>query len=299
MNLESLAASASDFLTAMAGVAKCAIRSRRPSPAGPVRTKPLVILANGPSLRQTLAEEGDLLRESLTMAVNFAANTPDFHTLRPDFYTMVDPHFFRSEESDPNVRRLWENLAKTNWPMTLFLPANMRREISHASGNPVSRLPQCVTLRWINLTPAEGWKPLAQRLYRAGLAMPRPRNVLIASLMAALREGFREIVIAGADHTWTRDLWVDDRNRVISVQPHFYKDNEKELDRVAQEYAGIPLHRILGSMTVAFRSYHLISGYAESLGASIVNATPGSFIDAFPRAATVAEAIETIHRNGK
>ena len=113
--------------------------------------------------------------------------------------------------------------------------------------------------------------------------MPRPRNVLIASIMIALREGYRDIYIVGADHTWSRDLWVDEKNRVISVQKHFYKDNDKEFERVAQEYAGYHLHDILNSLTIAFRSYHQISAYSAKIGAKITNCTPGSFIDAFPR----------------
>ena len=113
--------------------------------------------------------------------------------------------------------------------------------------------------------------------------MPRPRNVLIASIMVALREGYRRIDLVGADHTWSRDIWVDDRNRVISVQKHFYEDNAKEFERVAQEYAGYHLHDILNSLTIAFRSYHQIAAYAASIGADIRNCTPGSFIDAFPR----------------
>ncbi len=101
--------------------------------------------------------------------------------------------------------------------------------------------------------------------------------------MIALREGYRDIYIVGADHTWSRDLWVDDKNRVISVQKHFYKDNEKEFERVAQEYAGYHLHDIMNSLTIAFRSYHQIKAYADKIEAKITNCTPGSFIDAFPR----------------
>ena len=52
---------------------------------------------------------------------------------------------------------------------------------------------------------------------------------------------------------------------------------------MAQEYAGYHLHDILNSLTIAFRSYHQIAGYAAKIGAKITNCTPGSFIDAFPR----------------
>ena len=113
--------------------------------------------------------------------------------------------------------------------------------------------------------------------------MPRPRNVLIPSLMVGLRMGYRRIVIVGADHTWTRTLSVDDQNRVVSIQPHFYKDNDKEQERVASVYRDVRLHEVLGSMAIAFRSYHAIADYAARCDVSILNATPGSFIDAFPR----------------
>lgn len=239
-------------------------------------------MANGPSLRTVLDSDIDRLAKETTLAVNFAANAPEYFRLRPDYYVLADPHFFTGTKKDPNVGRLWENIRKTGWPMTLFLPIQHRKTIRRFFGETGS-LPESIEVKWFNLTPAEGWRPIVHYLYRKGLATPRPRNVLIASLMIALREGFRDIVIVGADHTWTQSLWVDDKNRVVSVQPHFYKDREKELDRVASEYAGYHLHDILGSMSVAFRSYHRIADYAHSTGAKIVNATPGSFIDAFPR----------------
>ena len=76
---------------------------------------------------------------------------------------------------------------------------------------------------------------------------------------------------------------MDDENFVVSVQPHFYKDNDEEHKRVRSAYAGLHLHDVLGSMTIAFRSYWHVKGYADSRGVGILNATPGSMIDAFPR----------------
>ena len=62
--------------------------------------------------------------------------------------------------------------------------------------------------------------------------MPRPRNVLVPSLMTAIREGYSRIVLTGRMPSWSKSLWVTDNNRVVTVQPHFYEDNEKERDRV-------------------------------------------------------------------
>lgn len=262
-----------------ASLAKTLLKSRRPSGASAPAGRTLVIMGNGPSLRSFI-EAGPEVREGFDlMAVNFAANAPEFRALRPQLYILADPHFFNGFATDPNVRRLWENLSAVNWPMVLWLPLSHKAMVWPLIGSPA---PQ-VELRWFNLTPVEGRGPLARALISHGYGMPRPRNVLIPAIMTALRSGYRRIYLVGADHTWSRTLWVDEENRVVSVQPHFYKDNEKESARVASEYAGYHLHDILGSLTIAFRSYFDIREYADCIGAEIINATPGSFIDAFPR----------------
>ena len=114
--------------------------------------------------------------------------------------------------------------------------------------------------------------------------MPRPRNVLIPSIMAAIAMGFKEIYLTGADHSWMKTISVNDNNQVVSIQPHFYKDNDKELARVRTDYLHRPLHTILDSFRIAFASYHTIARFAATRGIRIVNSTPGSYIDAFPRA---------------
>lgn len=276
--LDKIARALSLFASDMASLAKVALLSRHPRrrlPTDPSRA--IIILGNGPSLRQAIDNDRDALDALPLMGVNFFANTPDFATLSPEYYILADGHFFDGLKTDPNVERLWENLAATDWKMTLFVPANRcdtaRRLLKDSP----------VEIRTFNLTPLEGHPSLTHFLIRRGLGMPRPRNVLIPAIMTALGEGFGRIYIAGADHSWSKTLSVDDRNRVLSRQPHFYEDNEKELDRVAAEYAGYHLHDILHSLTVAFRSYHHILAYSRSIGAEIINVTPGSMIDAFPR----------------
>lgn len=243
----------------------------------------IIVMGNGPSLKRVIAEDFEVLMSTPRMAVNFAANAPEYNRLRPEYYVMADPHFFFGAESDPNVARLWESLRATDWDMTLWLPARYRRRLTRGGAGLLAGLPGCVKVKWFNMTPSEGCGMLTVKLIDWGLVMPRPRNVLIPAVMCAIREGYEEIVLVGADHSWLQSLWVDDKNRVVSVQPHFYADNHKELDRVAQEYAGYHLHDILQSMTVAFKSYFDIKSYSERRGVKIYNATEGSFIDAFDR----------------
>ncbi|MEZ3532060.1 MAG: hypothetical protein K1V90_03185 [Muribaculaceae bacterium] len=279
MKIEKIQNFAGTLAASAASLIKVALMSKGVSPqssAGEGRS--VVVMGNGPSLRKTIDEDGEWLCSHDLMAVNFAANTPDFFKLRPRFYVMADGHFFSGNATDPNVARLWGELGKVSWKMSLWVPSKCRhlaKALVIGNSN--------IELKTFNLTPVEGAGWLKRVLLDSGLGMPRPRNVMIPAIMVAMREGYKKIYLCGADHTWTQTLSVDDENFVVSVQPHFYKDNDDEHKRVRAAYAGLHLHDVLGSMSIAFRSYWELADYARKRGVEIVNATPGSMIDAFPR----------------
>lgn len=237
----------------------------------------IVVMGNGPSLAQTIAEHGERLATMPTMAVNFAAIAPEFTRLRPEYYIMVDPLFFTPSDQ-PNMQRLRRALADVDWDMTLIVP----------QGKVVALDPTIIANKHIhplciNAVGLEGWRWLTHWAYTHRLGMPRPRNVLIPAIMAAAWLGFGTIYVAGADHSWMRTIAVDDDNNVISVQPHFYKDDASEQKRVDTTYRGYRLHDIVHSFYVAFRSYHLLAAWARRRHIDIFNVTPGSYIDAFDR----------------
>lgn len=272
-----------NLLATILTLAKAAVKSRSVGRGEPQKDRSnggdsIIIMGNGPSLKEMIDNRLDALMSMPRMAVNFAANADDFDILLPQHYLLADPHFFEAAQSDPNVVKLWKNLAKVDWDMTLHVP--VRAKLPDAFSR---NLPTNIKLERFNMTPGEGFDFFIHPLYERGLAMPRPRNVLVPAMMQAMAAGYRRIYLTGADHTWIHDLYVDDLNRVVSVQPHFYDDNKEELDRVAQTYAGLHLHDVLGSFVVALRSYHQIKNYADKIGCEIYNATPGSLIDAFPR----------------
>lgn len=265
----------SQAAASVASLIKVSLMSKRPFPAGQ-NSGELVILGNGPSLNQTMAERRDFLKGHELMAVNFAANTPMFTDLKPQLYILADPHFFVRTD-DANVSRLWQNLNSVTWPLTLFVPVKYKNKVKSLIAN------NYISIKLFNMTPADGFRWLRHMLYSSGLAMPRPRNVLIPAIMVAMRAGYKRIFLAGADHTWSKTLSVDDQNRVVSIQPHFYKEDSREEERVKTEYMNYPLHQILDSLRIAFAAYHDIAAYAPTRGVEVINITPGSFIDAFPR----------------
>lgn len=255
-------------------LAKAAILSKRlhfPKSEG----KRIIIMGNGPSLADTINEHAQTLHNTPLMAVNFAANTPQFQQLKPRYYLLADPHFFKGS-NDENVGRLFDNLRNATWRMTLFVPFPALKKVRQLVGETIETV-------GYNLLAAEGNKRICNRLFNSGRAMPRPRNVLVPSIMTALKMGYHEIYVVGADHTWIQTLQVDNNNHIVSIQPHFYKEDDKEIERVRRTYVDIPLHQVLDSLGIALRSYHALNRYAHSIGAHIYNATPVSLIDAFER----------------
>lgn len=274
----------SDFFVRLGATAKStvkiALQSRRPTVSmaeGARKGEALIIMGNGPSLADVIATNARELASSRTMALNFAANAEEFTLLKPDFYLLADPHFFEGRGSDPNVGRMFSRFnTEVTWPMTLYVPTG-HSAASLGIDNPNIRVEN------FNFVGAEGFGWFEDFAYSTGLAMPRPRNVLVPAIMTAIEAGFREIYLTGADHGWLTTLSVTDDNEVVSIQPHFYKDNDSEKKRVASVYRDVRLHEILLSFHLAFKSYHAISQYARKRGCSIFNSTPGSFIDAFER----------------
>lgn len=279
MKFDSVSSITSKTASSLASLIKVMLMSKGASPSSNEgKGKELIILGNGPSLRKTIEDDFEWLVLHDLMAVNFAANTSEFFRLRPRYYILADGHFFNSLPTDSNVRKLWETFGKVSWDMTLLIPSKYKHLVK-----PLLMHTHNLKIRYFNLTPVEGFKWLSHFIYSSGGGMPRPRNVMIPAIMEGIRLGYSKIFICGADHTWTKTLDVDNDNYVISVQPHFYKDNEEEHNRVRETYKGIRLHEVMGSMVVAFRSYWHIADYAKSRKVEIINATPGSMIDAFPR----------------
>lgn len=233
---------------------------------------PLVILGNGPSLNDTLACEAETLRRLPLMAVNFAANTPIFRDLKPRYYVLADPHYFR-DTKNANVASLIENLRSVDWEMTLFIPKGSRFKPK----NPLLKVEK------FPMTGVEGSARLERMAYGSRRAMPRPRNVMIPAIMLGIWMGFHDIYLAGADHSGMSTIRVNEQNEVVSEIPHFYRDSEEESTRVRVSYLHMPLHQVIQSYYVAFRAYHQIERFARHARVAIYNSTPGSYIDAFTR----------------
>ncbi len=270
-----------DLQQTLFSIVKIPMMSRRPSklPVSVSNPDEIVILANGPSLNDTVAENRSFLSSRTLLAVNFSVTSPMYTELRPELYLIADPLFWIVDEKRD---LLFGTLAdKTTWPMHLFVPA---RALVDTRWRPMLERNRNITVHIYNTTPVEGFKGFAHWVYKRGLGMPRPHNVLIPSIAMALRMSFRKIYLAGADHSWLPEITVTDQNEVLMHQKHFYDTSTSKAETVKQENLNTArLHTILYHMHVAFKAYFILRDYAESMGKEIINITPGSYIDAFPR----------------
>ncbi len=239
----------------------------------------LLILANGPSLNKTVEQSPDFVRGKTLLAVNFCVVSPMYELIRPELYLIADPLFWIVPEK---CEKLFGTMAeKTTWEMTLFVPAkalkhnDWKHKISK-NGN--------IRLCIYNTTPIEGFSAFCNYVFKKGWGVPRPHNVLIPSIAIGLRLPFRHIYLVGADHSWLPEISVTDDNVVLMHQKHFYDTSKSKADVVQQEnLQSARLYTILYHMYVAFKSYFVLKDFATYQGKEVINATPGSYIDAFRR----------------
>lgn len=236
-------------------------------------SRELVVLGNGPSLRRLLDGHRGFLDGKDLMVVNFSSTSADYEELRPSYYLLMDPAFFDDEAT---CRKAFEPMVgRTTWDMVLFAPVSARRQ--KLWQELVGRNKR-IRVLFFNPTPIEGPAWFCHLCYNLRLGMPRPRNVLVACCMTALQLPYAVTYLAGADHSWMKEIWVDEHNVVQEDRAHFY--DKGKTTRVTSPHK---LHELVGSMAVAFKSYHFVEAYSRTLGKRILNITDGSYIDAFER----------------
>ncbi len=112
----------------------------------------VVILGNGPSLLNTINQNGDFLVGKDLLAVNFAVTSDYYEQICPNIYVAVDPAFFTNEEY---CQRLFSTLAcKTNWPLLLFLPVKARKYVNWKTH---LELNKNIHVFFVNITPVVGF----------------------------------------------------------------------------------------------------------------------------------------------
>lgn len=282
--LESVFIFLTDLIKSILTFLKVIIRSKYFISFEKAKSKDIIILGNGPSLKENLISHQDILKKFELMGVNNLPSTSAFELLQPSKFIIISEEFWNpgsiskhQEKRDNIIKNLVE---KTTWPITCFLPqrANSNKKFVAAITNNKN-----ITIQFFNTTPTEGLPLLNRTFMKWGLGMPRPHNVLIPSLYVCIQSLYENIYLIGADHSWIPLISVDENNNALVNQQHFYDDNTNNIEAMHKKSKPRRLHQVLEKFMLSFKAYFDLKDYAEARGVNIVNCTPGSFIDAFDR----------------
>lgn len=244
----------------------------------------MAILGNGPALTdelpELLAHAGDGERDFL--AVNFFAQDERFERLRPAYYVLSDPMFFRDTAERERVAALYRTMnERVAWPMNLYVQYYNPERFDYCAvlPNPNIRIVPFHTQMY------RGFRRLGFRLYRHGLGSANFGTVVQVGEYVALLLGYKRIELYGVDHTLLEGLCVDDRNRLCRTDRHYYDDGAPGLRQIFQKVPPRPytMAVYLNETAELFRGHEVLNDYARTLGARIVNCTKESMIDAYER----------------
>jgi hypothetical protein len=243
------------------------------------------ILGNGPSLKENMLNDLELLKIKELFVVNDFARSKYFEILKPHYYVLLDPSYWDTntykELLDDCILVLNTISDKTNWPMHLIVPHEACR--SELLQNIFSKN-KSITIIIFNSTSVTGFRWFRFFSFRNYLGIPPVNNVVGACIFIAINMQFREINLLGTDHSWTQDLVVNDKNQVCCVNPHFF-DEEDGHYFPHKTVAGVyyTMHRLLRDYALMFEGYHMLKSYSEYRKVRIFNRCKKSFIDAFER----------------
>lgn len=274
-----------DFFKSSLSFVKICIVSKPITALPKANTDTCVLLGNGPSFNDSIKKYNDKIQALDSMCVNYFGITEYFGIIKPRYYILNSRDFFIPKVSEyffESRQVLFKSIVeKTTWKMFLIIPAQIRRHkewINYVSTN------KNIVIQFYNQTPIEGLKSFSFFLFNIRVGMPRPHNILIPSLMAAIGMKYKNVFILGADHSWLKEISVDESNVVLINQKHFYDENSsKPLTMKRGDNADRRIHEVLEKFVLTFRGYHIIEEYSKRKGTKIYNSTPNSFIDAFER----------------
>jgi len=240
------------------------------------------ILGNGPSLKNDLIDKAEFLKSQKLFVVNDFSKSPYFEILKPQYYVFADPSYWNvGVFSDACRLILYHIRDKTDWPLIILIPNSaFNTQIFQTTfqSNPYIKIID------FNDASVSGFENFSFFLYKNYLGIPPMKNVLIACIYLANNMGLSELNILGADHSWTKDLMVNDNNEVCLADMHFYDKTKVDYVPIRHVYGYIyKMHQILRDFAQMFESYHLLRRYTDSFDTKVYNKCPNSFIDAFER----------------
>lgn len=240
---------------------------------------PICILGNGPSfvnIKKTFSNRSHFN----LCTVNHSILTNEYFELRPEMHVFADPDIF--DVNHPNNIKLYEVLErKINWPLILYVPYG----ISKSSLLRIRKNKYIKIVRYSNVNidlQSDLLTKIEYFLYKKGWAIPVAMNVIVACIYCCLNSGYEKVYLYGVEHSWMKYVSVNMNNEVCLEDVHYYGATY----RVWSNNSGIPftMCSLYKNFHILYKSYEKLKIYIDYLSSvSVINKTPDSFIDTFPK----------------
>lgn len=285
----------SSFKTKAEGLLKIWLLSKKTKITAKKKSDDLLVLGNGPSLSDDLDNLLVLAKTRDVLGVNYFAATKEFSIFKPLFHVIVSKQYWGTDENsnwDNDRKQIFKLLVdNVDWELNLFVPIIAKKSDSWKKFMAQNSK---IKLNYFNLTPLDDNPNFFRRSLKKFKACPRPHNVLVPSLLIGINLKYKNCYIAGADHSWTPEIFVTQDNVVMVAQKHFYAEQLKSMNSTLLSDDAKPfyhsnsletqkLHEILQKFYFSFKAYWFLKEYAEIEGTKIYNLTKGSYIDAFDK----------------
>lgn len=250
-----------------------------------------VVLVNGPSMNNTLKDysDGKITIDNNCFVVNQFALSDYFLKIKPKYYCLDDPIFYRDYEPKKEaIRKMYDIIDQNvDWNMTIFMcfPTDIENDmLIKYSG---IKNPHVHFVRMNRKLCADIDESLRNRLYSTGYFMPQAGTVANTAIYLAILMGYKTIRLYGADHSMLKDLAVNDKNELCSLDTHFYDKGEPKmtpfLNTCLEEAKPWKISEFVYVVSEMFHSHDLLRSFADYKGCRIINCTPNSMIDSYER----------------
>lgn len=271
------------FLSALS-IIKIIVKSRFSSKLPEVADKKCLILGNGPSLKETILNNEEEIHSYEKICVNTFSVSQEYKKFKPKHYILLDPGWWEFPEEGRIKKALDAIRDDTTWEMNILVPFEAKKSKVF---DKLAAENSCLNVFYFNYTVLEGFDFFKHWLYKINLGTPQCQNVMVACLFLAINMGYKNVTIVGADHSWHKDLVVNDNNVVCIEHHHFYhgKDEIKlvPFKKVSFNEDVFTMEEAFFTLSKVFKGYEEINKYARVKGVNIFNGGIGSFVDAFKR----------------
>lgn len=243
-----------------------------------------IILCNGPSLKKDLKWIEEVSESSEIYAVHYFALSEYFFKLKPKFYFLADPLFWRdgiNRDFKGDNEKLFEEINSVDWDMTIIVPEDGLESLKKRIKN------KNIKLKKIRYWPINfNLEILTIFALKLKLITPIFSTVAVMALWHAIIRRKKEIYLFGADFSAFAEYSVNQTtNELTNTFSHFYKNTK------AQKYAmkkyvkrnRYMLHKGLYMCWCSFYQMFLLSKVAKEIGLKVFNGSSNSFLDSFDR----------------